>query len=124
MRYTYIYGELSSEDIVNDEDLCQEVHAVRKTLHNENKRRFITEERVGHWEDNLICTILDPRFKLMNFTGATSENKANAESYLRDNFKADWAPNRKIADEDENVAPVEKVVPTMFKKSKKKVRSP
>ena len=54
---------------------------------------------MGHYEDNLICTILDPRFKLMNFNGATSEMKTNAELYLRGNFKADWAPIRK-ANED------------------------
>ena len=122
LRYTYTYGDLSSEEIVNAEDLCPEVNAVRKILHSENKRRFVTEEKVGHWEDNLICTILDPRFKLMNFNGATSEMKANAELYLRENFKADWAPNRKTTEGDEDVAPVEKVVPSIFKKPKKKVR--
>jgi len=52
---------------------------MRKILQSENKRRFVTKEKVGHWEDNLICTILDPRSKLMNLNGATSEMKANAE---------------------------------------------
>ena len=120
LRYTYTYGELTSEAIVNGDDLCQEVQAVRKVLHSENKRRFVTEEREGHYEDNLICTILDPIFKLMNFNGATSEMKANAELYLRENFKADWAPIRKT---NEDVAIVDKVVPAIFKKAKK-VRYP
>jgi hypothetical protein len=45
LRYSYIFGELSSEDIVPNENLCQEVIAVRKTLQGENKTRFVTEER-------------------------------------------------------------------------------
>ena len=105
---------------MNGGDLCQEGQAVRKVLHSENKRRFVTEEWEWHYEDNLICTILDPRFKLMNFNGATSEMKANAELYSRGNFKADWDPIRKT---NEDVAIVEKVVPPIFKKAKK-VRSP
>ena len=60
----------------------------------------------------------------MNFNGATSKMKANAELYLRENCTAYWAPNRKPTDEDEDVAPVEKVVPAIFTKPKKKVRSP
>ncbi len=104
------------------EDLCPEVNAVRKILHMGNKRRFVTEEKVGHWEDNLICTVLDPRFKLVNFNGASQEMKASAELYLREKCKADRAPNRKTTDGDKDVAPVEKVVPSIFKKPKKKVR--
>jgi hypothetical protein len=46
--------------------------------------------------------------------------KANAELYLRENFKADWAPIRKT---NEDVAIVDKVVPAIFKKAKK-VRYP
>ncbi len=37
LRYTYNFGKLSSKEIVPNDDLCQEVIAVRKTLHNENK---------------------------------------------------------------------------------------
>jgi hypothetical protein len=88
LRYTYTFGELSSGEIVPNNDLCQEVITVRKTLHNENKTRFVTEEREGHRKDNLICTILDPRFKLMNFNGCTAEMKVDAESYSRENFMA------------------------------------
>ncbi len=128
LRYSYTYGDLSSEDVVHHYDLCQEVQAVRKTLHSENKRRFVIEEREGHWEDNLICTILDPRFKLMNFNGCTLEMKSNAESYLKENYKADWSPKKKPEKDDDNeveiVPPVEKVVPEIFKKAKKKVRLP
>jgi len=53
---------------------------VKKALHGENKTKFVTEEREGHREDNVICTILDPRFKLVNFNSRTVEMKADAES--------------------------------------------
>ena len=43
-------------------------------------------------EDLLISSILDPRFKLMDFQGCTREMKTLAERYLRDNYAADWAP--------------------------------
>ena len=89
LHYTYTFGELSSEEIVPSDDLCQEGIAVRKTLHGQNKTIFVTEEREGHREDNLIFTILYPRFKLVNFNGHPSEMKADAESYLRENFTAD-----------------------------------
>lgn len=42
---------------------------VRKTLYEDVKRRFVDNERDGHLEDLLVSTILDPRFKLMNFEG-------------------------------------------------------
>jgi hypothetical protein len=42
---------------------------VRRTLFEDVKRRFIDNERDGHLEDLLVSTILDPRFKLMNFEG-------------------------------------------------------
>lgn len=74
-------------------DLLSDVaQAVRRALHNANKRRFIDQERVGHLEDMLICTILDPRFKLMNFLGCTARMKKDAEEYLLENYKADWSP--------------------------------
>lgn len=125
LRYAFSFGELSNEDVIGHAELCQEVNAVRKCLYAENKSRFITNERVGHSEDNMICTILDPRFKLMNFNGCTAEMKSNAEFYLRENYKADWAPNRKVVDpeiEENDDAPVEKSVPEIFKKDKNKVR--
>ena len=42
---------------------------VREALYNDVKRRFVDNERDGHMEDLLISTILDSRFKLMNFEG-------------------------------------------------------
>ena len=42
---------------------------VREALYNDVKRRFVDDERDGHMEDLLVSTILDPRFKLMNFEG-------------------------------------------------------
>ena len=64
----------------------------RKILHDEVESRFFTEEREGHKEDLLVTTILDPRFKLMDFQGCTRDMKSLAERYLRDNYVADWAP--------------------------------
>ena len=36
LRYTYTYGDMSSKEIVNGEDLCQEINAMRKILPSEN----------------------------------------------------------------------------------------
>ena len=58
--YLYEFGELS-EDVMNDNDLSEEVRAVRHKLHKENKERIIDKEREGHYENSLICTLLDPR---------------------------------------------------------------
>ena len=80
---------------------------VRKTLYEDVKRRFVDNERDGHLEDLLVSTILDPRFKLMNFegvcymlvllkgstysclittlvSGCTHDMKMNAERWLKD----------------------------------------
>lgn len=76
----------------NGDELSMIAQEARRKLHNENNRRFLGEERVGHLEDLLICTILDPRFKLMNFVGCTAKMKADAEHYLLENYKADWSP--------------------------------
>ena len=97
-----------------------------KILHGKNKTRFVTEEREGHRKDNLICTILDPRFKLMNFNGCTAEMKADAESYLRENFMAEWSENRHQVDArsgqvTEVTVPDAAIVPDIFKNCKKKV---
>ncbi len=64
----------------------------RKILHDEVERRFFTEGREEHKEDLLVTTILDPRFKLMDFQGCIRDMKSLAERYLRDNYVADWAP--------------------------------
>ncbi len=50
------------------------------------------KEREGHYEDNLICTLLDPRFKLLNFNGSTKAMKKDAEKLLKGNYSADWSP--------------------------------
>ena len=91
-RYTFTNGELVNDDMVDGDSLSVEVQEVRDILHNENKRRFFEGERLGHREDLLICTILDPRFKLMNFHGCTSGMKDDAECYLRSAYKSDWSP--------------------------------
>ena len=99
--YYYSDGELDSEVEKFQSDLCPEAQEVRKVLYSENKRRFRDEERVGHREDLLVCTILDPRFKLMNFNGCTAEMKELAETYLRSNYKADWSPTAVSKHEEE-----------------------
>jgi hypothetical protein len=43
-------------------ELCSNSDALRKELHAQLKRRLIENERVGHMEDLLICTLLDPRY--------------------------------------------------------------
>jgi hypothetical protein len=92
-RYVYVNGELTDEQIKASEELACEVQDVRRKLHNENKDRFITGERIGHREDLLVSTILDPRFKLVNFHGCTNEMQEDAESYLRSAYKIDWSPD-------------------------------
>ena len=57
---------------------CEEVRIVHHKLYLENKERFVDEERKGHYEDNLICTLLDPRFKLLNFNGSINTMKKEA----------------------------------------------
>ena len=89
--YSYEFGELS-EEVIDDDDLAEEVREVRHKLHKENKERFVFKEREGHYEDNLICTLLDPRFKLLNFNGSTKTMKKDAERFLKGNYLADWSP--------------------------------
>ena len=105
--YSYEFGELS-EDVIDDEDLSEEVRAVRRELHLENKERFVDKERKGHYEDNLICTLLDPRFKLLNFNGSTKAMKKDAEKYLKANYKSDWSPKARHATVPVAPTPVDK----------------
>ena len=111
VKYMYFHGELIEEYSVNHEDLSNEVQEVRNVLYAENKSRFKDKEREGHVEDLLVSTILDPRFKLMNFIGCTAKTKTDAETYLRAAYNADWSPEaiakemKKVA--DANAAPKE-----------------
>jgi len=131
-KYMYINGELIQEDIVKHEDLCPEVQEVRNILHRENVSRFNEKERDCHIEDSLISTILDPRFKLMNFVGCTSRTKSDAEDYLRKAYEADWSPEaierqlqqaKSATSEDNDVeeevddAPRQPEVASIFKKN-------
>jgi hypothetical protein len=100
--YCYEYGELSESFVVH-EDICEDVRLVREKLHNENKQRFVEKERIGNYEDNLICTSLDPRFKLMNFNGSTVEMKRDAEKYLKENYKADWSQAKAVESDEAQV---------------------
>ncbi len=75
-------------------------------MYNEDNSRFKEKGREGHVEDLLIATILDPRFRLMNFIGCTSITKKQAENYLRSAYEADWSLQaialalKKVADAD------------------------
>lgn len=89
--YSYNNAELTISGKDGD-DLTEIAQTIRRILHDENRRRFVDGERIGHLEDQLICSILDPRFKLMNFPGCTAQMKTNAEQFLRENYKADWSP--------------------------------
>jgi hypothetical protein len=108
--YSYEFGELSEEFVEND-NLCEEVRLVRQKLHAENKGRFVDNERIGNYKDNLICTLLDPRFKLINFNGSTTEMKKDAELYLRENYKADWSPKSRAYKVVETNAPATNSTP-------------
>ena len=77
LYYSYEYGELS-ESFFDHEDICEDVRLVREKLHLENKERFVDKERIGNYEDNLICTLLDPRFKLINFNCSSVQMKRDA----------------------------------------------
>jgi len=60
----------------------------------------------------------------VNFNGCTAEMRADAESYLRENFMADWSENRHQVDagNDQVVTiPDAASLPDIFKKCKKKV---
>jgi hypothetical protein len=62
----------------------------------------------------------------MSFNGCTAEMKADAESYLRENFMADWSENRHQGDaRSYQVTGVTvrdlAIVPGIFKNCKKKV---
>jgi hypothetical protein len=45
------------------------------------------KEIIGNYEDNIICTLLDPRFKLINFNGSTVEMKGDAKKYLKETIR-------------------------------------
>jgi hypothetical protein len=89
----YKHGVLHEELMVEHDDLCIEVQDIRNVLNNENIRRFRDGEREGHREDLLICTILEPGFKLVNYGGCWAKHKDYAELFLRENYKADWGPS-------------------------------
>ena len=82
LRLIYNHGVLHEELVVEHADLCIEVQGVRNVLHNENFRRFREGEREDHTEDLLICSILDPRFKLMSCVCCSAKHKECAELYL------------------------------------------
>ena len=90
--FKYSNGELSNIDFKDHEILSTEVQKVRNLLYATNNKKFHVDEWVGHREDILICTILDPRFKLMNFPGFTVEMKGEAEHFLKCAYNSDWSP--------------------------------
>jgi hypothetical protein len=79
--FEYESGELTNIDLKEHCSLTTEVRKVRKILYDNHNKKFYVEERIGHREDLLICTILDPRFKLMNFPGRTPIMKEEADFF-------------------------------------------
>ena len=84
------------------------MQAIRHKLHLENKERFVDKERKGYYEDKLICTLLDPRFNLLNFNRSTKAMKKNAEKYLKANNKSDWSPKVRTANALATPVPADK----------------
>ena len=69
-RYSLSINNAASKPLfAQGSELMTMATKVRRTLFEDVKRRFIDNERDGHLEDLLVSTILDPRFKLMNFEG-------------------------------------------------------
>ena len=73
--FEYSNGELPNIDFKDHAILSTEVQEMRKSLYDTNNKKFHVDERVGHREDLLICIILGPSFKLMNFPGCKVEMK-------------------------------------------------
>lgn len=78
--------------LMQGKDLHDTASAVMTKLQEELVRRFITDERVGHREDLLVSTMLDPRFKHFVFPGATLRMRNDAKKYFRAAYDADWSP--------------------------------
>ncbi len=80
--FQYVSGEFTNIHTKEPSELTTEVQEVRKILYDTNNKIFHIEERIGYREDLLICMILDPRFKLVNFPGCTPDMKEEAEFFL------------------------------------------
>ena len=83
-------------EVIRHVDYHPAVVEFRHLLLDQFQLRF-DDEREGHQEDLLICTLLDPRFKNFTFKGATPEMAKNARAFasvsLRDNFTAKLRAN-------------------------------
>ena len=126
--FEYVNGEFTNIHIKEHSELTTEVQEVRKILYDTNNKKFHIDERIGHREDLLICTILDPRFKLMNFPGCTPSMKEEAEFFLTSAFNADWSPTaitkgKKTVgtDSDDEPSPASVEIPTELVPTKKKI---
>lgn len=73
------------------EELHPKVAEVRELLKDQVEHR-LEGERVGHLEDLLICTLLDPRFKNFDFKRASASMRADAQKWLRGSFQSNFAP--------------------------------
>ena len=83
----------NKKEVIRDYEYHPKVEEVRSLIKDELERRF-EGDRVGHLEDLMICTILDPRFKNFDFKRATSAMKKSAKEYLMGNFLDNFAPKR------------------------------
>ena len=91
---------MSNIDFKDHEILATEVQDVRKLLYDTNIKKFHVDKRVGHREDILICIILDPRFKLINFPDCTVEMKGEAKHFLKCAYNSHWSPTAIAKGED------------------------
>ena len=87
---TYVSGE---KEIIKEDYYHPAVQEFRALFQDQLKHRF-EGQRIGHIEDLLICTMLDPRFKNFDFKRATAQMRSDAKKWLIGNFLANWAPKR------------------------------
>ncbi len=63
------------------EDYHEKVVEFRALLRDQLENRLINGEREGHTEDLLMMTILDPRFKNIDFKGSTGTKFVSSNLY-------------------------------------------
>ena len=110
---SYFSGE---KETIKEEDYHPKVQEFRELFQDQLKHRF-EGQRIGHIEDLMVCSMLDPRFKNFDFKRATAQMRADAKKYLIGNFLNNWAPQL-----DPKPAPPEEEVEVVHVAKKKKVR--
>ena len=67
------------------------VRAARAAFRKDLEERFVSKLPLARKETMAICTMLDPRFKQYNFTGATIPDAVFANTILKSTFENLWA---------------------------------